>query len=152
MKFYDMPDKTADAGGPGFETIAVREVRVPHPTERDTYLPAYEVEIELDAAEVARITAGARLRICLLSRRVIPIQVSVVAEAEPAPTKGRTLQEKLDTLGPGRRDRIKAEADRLAAEPVDPVRPIICNCGKPRAASEVSWGHGVAYCGECIPH
>lgn len=129
MKFYDMPDKTAEAGGPGFETIAVREVQVPHPLDARQSVSAYEVELELDVAETAQLMAGGRLRICLMSHRIIPIYASVVSSGGA----GGSFED--------------AESD-----PTDPVRPIVCNCGKPRAASEVSWGHGVAYCDECIPH
>lgn len=141
--FHDMADKTADAGGPGFQTIAVREVRAPHPLVPDSNVPAYEMEIAFDANEAVQLLGGARLRICLMASRIIPIHVDIVGDVAVAPVTNPIVAE------------LKRNAEARAAFPVaegvDPVRPIICNCGKPRAASDVSWGHGIAYCSECLP-
>lgn len=78
MKPYNMPDKTGTAGGEGFGNLPIRRVMVPHPTFVGLETHAYEIEYEVEPQDKIRLLAGGRVRICLMSRTVIPIHVDVV--------------------------------------------------------------------------
>lgn len=81
MKPYDMPDRTNIAGGPGFQELPIRRVKAQHPLFQGVEVDAYEIEYEFEPEDAKQLmTKGGRLRICLMSKAVIPIHVDIVPE------------------------------------------------------------------------